>query len=834
MSIRTVRMLLPALAFALLLLAVQTGARLSAQPAPFTVSPTKVEFQMVAGGPVAVPARLTISAGATVAWKAAVNADASEWLAVSPASGNTPASITLTLPSWWAAGRPTGKYQATVTLTPAAGTAVDVSVVLTVVAHVAPPVFTTVAGPNHCRSAEGYLDPAICDVPDEKPPGNFQPPAPGGTYVDGNFGTTVKLLTKAPCFAQYSSPSAVSANNKYVSTSCGIVDLATGKVVYDLPSVWGSLDGMWSAWNAGAFWDAADDDLLYFLSEAKLIRRSLSKKRNTTVVDFGRQGFTSISKGGTGDTSKDNWVPIFAPQEKQLCAVNLATADTYCTSYANLSGPPIVGPVDFVNISKGVDSQSGKRYVVMHITPAVAVFSVNLAAKRLDFEFRGPEDPESTGNHDGICDVGERCYGGPAASHAETMEDSAGIQYIVDLKETSNPCQEGLITLQINKGQKLLTPVELGGGLRAVMPVFQCGVPWPDDHVGCAKRAPYCVISTNYVASPRRNPTDRTPITRTPHLSEFIVMRENGAEIRRIVEHRSVLFSNEEASSYWSTPRASISPDGGWVVGTSNFGEPNSQYVMAVRTGYGASKIAAAGVVNGASFEPSIAPGAIVTITGANLANCVASADPPPWPTTLCDVSVVFGDKPATFFYASPSQLNVLMPTGPYSTDGVRLSVSVAGWDPDSVTLSPDMVTDTAPAMFTYTLEDGIKRAVVQNSDYSLNGPGISGSRPLRPGEPATIYANGLGPTDPVVADGDPAPLSPLAQTVYGVEVYVNDVLQKVMFSGLTPYFSGLFQVNFTLDPSTPIHTSDDNQLWLRQNGTESSRATISITPGGL
>jgi hypothetical protein len=68
-----------------------------------------------------------------------------------------------------------------------------------------------------------------------------------------------------------------------------------------------------------------------------------------------------------------------------------------------------------------------------------------------------------------------------------------------------------------------------------------------------------------------------------PHLSELIAMRENGAEIRRLAEHRSVLFQNEDP--YWSFPRASISNDGTYVVATSNVGVPKESYqVILVET----------------------------------------------------------------------------------------------------------------------------------------------------------------------------------------------------------------------------------------------------------
>jgi uncharacterized protein (TIGR03437 family) len=87
-----------------------------------------------------------------------------------------------------------------------------------------------------------------------------------------------------------------------------------------------------------------------------------------------------------------------------------------------------------------------------------------------------------------------------------------------------------------------------------------------------------------------------------------------------------------------------------------------------------------------------------------------------------------------------------------------------------------------------------------------------------------------LGGTNPPVPDGEPAPSDPPASATRAVEVYVNDVLQKVLFAGLTPYFSGLFQVNFELKPETPVLGPDSNYLWLKVTDVESPRLLISLS----
>jgi len=146
----------------------------------------------------------------------------------------------------------------------------------------------------------------------------------------------------------------------------------------------------------------------------------------------------------------------------------------------------------------------------------------------------------------------------------------------------------------------------------------------------------------------------------------------------------------------------------------------------------------------------------------------------------------------------------------------------------DTLVVPGSALAAAAPAAFQYLLEDLVPRAVVQNSDWSLNGPPGPGMRPLRPGEWAVLWANGLGGTSPEVPAGEPAPADPPARTWRPVEVYINGVPQKVLFSGLAPFFSGLYQVNFELSRETPVLA--ENHLWLKVADAESPHLLISLS----
>jgi uncharacterized protein (TIGR03437 family) len=236
-------------------------------------------------------------------------------------------------------------------------------------------------------------------------------------------------------------------------------------------------------------------------------------------------------------------------------------------------------------------------------------------------------------------------------------------------------------------------------------------------------------------------------------------------------------------------------------------------------------------LVNAFSFEPKVAPGGMVSIFGQNFADCEASASAFPLPISLCNASVAFNGQPAPLFYAGPGQINALLPTSLAPAQDVDMVVSRSDQKSDSARIPASVIGQVAPALPSFTLDGQTLRAAVQNSDNTVAGPNRPDlkMRPLRLGENATVWANALGTTTPRVADGQPAPSDQLAATDSQVEIYVNGVRQQVSFSGLAPGFSGLYQVNFALDPSTPVKAGDDNLIWLRVKEVESPHLVISI-----
>lgn len=80
----------------------------------------------------------------------------------------------------------------------------------------------------------------------------------------------------------------------------------------------------------------------------------------------------------------------------------------------------------------------------------------------------------------------------------------------------------------------------------------------------------------------------------------------------------------------------------------------------------------------------------------------------------------------------------------------------------------------------------------------------VTHTDPALPGEMITLFASGLGPTNPQPADGEPAPSSPPAELAapWGVGwnlVRLGNEQCYATFAGLVPGFVGIYQINFAV-----------------------------------
>ena len=202
--------------------------------------------------------------------------------------------------------------------------------------------------------------------------------------------------------------------------------------------------------------------------------------------------------------------------------------------------------------------------------------------------------------------------------------------------------------------------------------------------------------------------------------------------------------------------------------------------------------ISSGGVVNLASYLPSLSPGSLVSIFGSNLSSSSGGASSVPLPTSVVATSVLVNGRSAPLFYVSPTQINFQMP---YETAigaaSVVVQTSGTASNPSNITVNP-----TSPGLLVY----GNNRLVAVNQDGSINGA-ESGEAA---GRTVVIYGVGLGALDNAVASGTAASAAPLSRPRAASSLTIGGRAANIVFLGLTPGSVGLVQINATVPALTP------------------------------
>lgn len=187
--------------------------------------------------------------------------------------------------------------------------------------------------------------------------------------------------------------------------------------------------------------------------------------------------------------------------------------------------------------------------------------------------------------------------------------------------------------------------------------------------------------------------------------------------------------------------------------------------------------------VNGASFQPMVAPGAVVSIFGRGLASETAVAESVPLPTVLGGVDVRVNGVPAPIYFVSPEQVNVRVPD---EIEGDWAAFAVSGASGESRRFTA-LLHATAPGIFTAN-GDGRGEVLLLDSRFELvQNPA--------PGDRLIVYATGLGAVAPVAGPGAPV--------VAPVSLFVGGRPAVVEYAGSAPGFPGVYQINFIV-PDSP------------------------------
>jgi uncharacterized protein (TIGR03437 family) len=232
--------------------------------------------------------------------------------------------------------------------------------------------------------------------------------------------------------------------------------------------------------------------------------------------------------------------------------------------------------------------------------------------------------------------------------------------------------------------------------------------------------------------------------------------------------------------------------------------------------------VTAQGVVHAASDQGGawITPGGLITVYGVNLSDSAGQNSGLPLPPQLNGTQVLLGDQPLPILYTSTGQLNVQVPyTVPVDTPyqltvqhGNTLSV------PQSLVVAAGQ-----PGIFTVNQQGTGQGAIMKSDGVTLAQPGT----PASIGETVVIYCTGLGAVTPAVKEGLPAPANPPSTTVSTVTVTIGGNAAHVAFSGLTPGYAGLYQVNAVVPAG--IATGDAVPVAVSVTGQTSPAVTIAV-----
>lgn len=165
----------------------------------------------------------------------------------------------------------------------------------------------------------------------------------------------------------------------------------------------------------------------------------------------------------------------------------------------------------------------------------------------------------------------------------------------------------------------------------------------------------------------------------------------------------------------------------------------------------------------------AVAPGMFASIYGSNLAPSVEQAQAFPYPTTLAGTQVIVDGAPLPLHYASPGQINAVVPSG---ASGLILMTVRNGSGERTVKV---LVEPAVPALFAGAVTNAVTGAL------------ISSAAPAQRGDYIAIYLTGLGATERR-GELDWARTQP--------QVTVGGQPCALTYAGRAPGYVGLDQIN--------------------------------------
>jgi uncharacterized protein (TIGR03437 family) len=197
-------------------------------------------------------------------------------------------------------------------------------------------------------------------------------------------------------------------------------------------------------------------------------------------------------------------------------------------------------------------------------------------------------------------------------------------------------------------------------------------------------------------------------------------------------------------------------------------------------------------VVNAADGKLPVAPGGLISVYGTQMAPVNLASSEVPLPTALADSCLTVNGVPVPVLFVSSGQINGQLP---FNVDGnAQMTLRTPGGISDNFNFS---ILPAAPSVFRTGQagpETGL--ATITRSD---NGEFITPTNPVHYGDSITIWATGLGRTNPSIDSGVAAPSDPLAGAVIAPTVTLGGMALRVDYAGLVPGSVGLYQINATV-----------------------------------
>ncbi len=173
----------------------------------------------------------------------------------------------------------------------------------------------------------------------------------------------------------------------------------------------------------------------------------------------------------------------------------------------------------------------------------------------------------------------------------------------------------------------------------------------------------------------------------------------------------------------------------------------------------------------------------------------------------------------APLFYVSPVQINFQVPWE--ALGQIRPVIVTVNGSPSVA--QPINVWSVSPGIFSLDAS-GSGQGAIQIANTATFA---TQARPAHRGEFLTIYCSGLGDVAPRPATGAPASGDTLSNTLLMPSVTIGGVSAFVTFSGLSPGFTGLYQVNIQVPDAAP--TGGRVPVILSIGGLNSNAVTIAV-----